>query len=109
MNEFLNMLRGHIEIIKQLTTKIENEENYLDELRGYLPSLNQMITVIFEMIVNPRIQLDVNQDFILQVLNDIVYGIEHEDAVILLDDLRYVLLELYKNICAELQGEESYE
>lgn len=109
MNEFLNMLRGHIEIIKQLTTKIENEENYLDELRGYLPSLNQMITVIFEMIVNPRIQLDVNQDFILQVLNDIVYGIEQEDAVFLLDVLRYGLLELYEYIGAELQGEESYE
>ena len=106
MDELGGMLRGHIETVRQICARIEKGENYLDELKEYLPALNQMVLKIFEWIEEPEIQLDVNQNFILQLLNDIVYGIEQEDSVFLLDVLRYGLLELYDYIGAELQGEE---
>lgn len=109
MDEFLNVLQQHIDVVGEITDKMENGENYFDELQGYLPPLNQMITEIFELINNPQIRLDVNRDFILQVLNDIAYGMEQEDRVFLLDVLRYGLLEIYYYIGTELRSVDSYE
>lgn len=109
MDEFLQVLQQQIEKVEEIANKIENGEQYQNDLQGYLPSLNQLITIIFEMIADPQIQLDVNQEFIVQVLNDIMYGMEHEDNVFLLDVLRYGLLEIYYYIGMEVQGEECYE
>ena len=106
MDELGRMIEEQIEIVTRISEKIENGEKYLEELKGYLPALNQVILKIFEGIADPQLALDVNQEFILQVLNDIIYGIEQEDTVFLLDVLRYGLLELFDYIVAELQGEE---
>lgn len=109
MNEFMEMLQKHEKQVAQICNKIESGEHYLDDLREYLPALNQMVLSIFTLMDDPQIQLDLNKEFILQVLNDIVYGIEQEDDVYLLDVLRYGLLEVYAYVGAELQGENSYE
>ena len=109
MNEFMEMLQKHEKRVVQISDKIEKGEHYLDDLREYLPALNQMVLSIFMQMDDPQIQLDLNKEFVLQVLNDIVYGIEQEDDVYLLDTLRYGLLEVYSYIDAELQGENSYE
>lgn len=109
MNEFMEMLQKHEKQVMQISEKIENGECYLDDLREYLPMLNQMMLSIFAQMDDPQVQLDLNKEFILQVLNDIVYGIEQEDDVYLLDVLRYGLLEVYAYVGAELQGENSYE
>ena len=106
MDKLVGMLQEQTQIVEQISIQIENGENYLEELKGYLPLLNQLIILLFEKIADPQIDLDVNQDFILQVLNDIIYGIEQEDTVYLLDVLRYGLLELFDYIMAELQGDE---
>lgn len=105
MDEFLNALRQHIEAVETIGDQIERGEAYMEALRQYLPSLNEMITVIFGLTQNPEVSLELNRDFVLQVLNDIIYGIEHEDSVFLLDVLRYGLLELYDYTAAELQRE----
>lgn len=109
MNEFMEMLQKHEKQVMQISEKIENGECYLDDLREYLPMLNQMMLSIFAQMDDPQVQLDLNKEFVLQVLNDIVYGIEQEDDVYLLDVLRYGLLEVYAYVGAELQGENSYE
>ena len=109
MDEFMEMLQKHEKWVVRIGNKIENGEHYLDDLREYLPALNQMVLSIFTQMDDPQIQLDLNKEFVLQVLNDIVYGIEQEDDVYLLDTLRYGLLEVYSYIDAELQGENSYE
>lgn len=106
MNDFLNLLQQHINAVEIIGNKIENGEVYMEDMRGYLPSLNQMITTIFELVQNPQVPLSLNPEFVLQVLNDIIYGIENEDSVFLLDVLRYGLLEIYYYIGTELQGEE---
>lgn len=106
MDEFLNVLQQHIQVVEEIGTKIEQREAYMDRLRAYVPLLNEMMTTIFELMQIPEIQLELSQEFVLQVLNDIIYGIENEDSVFLLDVLRYGLLEIYYYIGTELQSEE---
>lgn len=105
MNEFLNLLQSQIETAEQIGNKIENGEEYMEDVRAYLPSLNQMLTSIFQIAQEPETALEINAEFVLQVLNDILYGIEHRDSVFLLDVLRYGLLEIFYYIGTELQGE----
>jgi len=106
MNEFISVLQQHIDTVELIGNKIENGEAYMADMKAYLPDLNQMITTIFELVQNPQIQLSINPQFVLQVLNDIIYGIETEDSVFLLDVLRYGLLEVYYYTGTELQGGE---
>ena len=105
MDNFLQLLQSHIETAEEIGNKIENGEDYMGDIRGYLPSLNQVVTAIFQMAQGPEPALDINPEFVLQVLNDILYGIEHRDSVFLLDVLRYGLLEIYDYIGTELQSE----
>lgn len=104
MTEFLFNLQQHINTVNEITNKIEADEAYMENLKEYLPSLNQMIQAIFEFVQNPAVPLELNQEFVLQVLNDILYGIENRDDVFLLDVLRYGLLEIYYYMGTELQG-----
>lgn len=105
MNEFLILLQSQIETAEQIGNKIENGEAYMDDIRGFLPVLNQMTTEIFRIIQPPNSALEIDPSFVTQVLNDILYGIENQDSVFLLDVLRYGLLEIYYYIGTELQSE----
>lgn len=109
MNEFLNLLQLQIETAEQIGNKIENSEEYMEDIRAYLPSLNQTVTSIFQIAQEPESGLEINVEFVLQVLNDILYGIEHRDSVFLLDVLRYGLLEIYYYMAEELQSEGEHE
>lgn len=104
MNDFLAELKCQRETAVDLANKIENEEAYMNELKAYLPTLTQTISKLFEIMQNEA-AIDINPDFVLQVLNDIVYGIENEDAVCLADVLRYGLAELFDYVTSELQSE----
>lgn len=106
MKEFLEALQQHIGLVEKIGDKIEQKEAYMEDIREYLPYLNQMITAIFDLMQNPQNPLEIDRGFVLQVLNDVVYGIENEDSVFLLDVLRYGLLEIYYYIGTELQSEE---
>lgn len=103
MNEFLNLLQSQIETAEEIGNKIENGEEYMEDIRDYLPSLNQMVTSIFQIAQEPDSVLEINAEFVLQVLNDILYGMEHRDSVFLLDVLRYGLLEIYYYIESEIK------
>lgn len=109
MNEFLNLLHSHIDTAEQIENKIENGEEYMGDIRAYLPFLNQLVTELFQMVQNSQSGLELNPEFVLQVLNDILYGIEHEDSVYLLDTMRYGLSEIYGYLAEELQGGGKYE
>lgn len=104
MNEFLNLLQSQIETAEDIGNKIENGETYMEDIRIFLPQLNQMITAVFDMIQSPEVALEIDPGFVTQVLNDILYGIEYQDSVFLLDVIRYGLLEIYYYIGTELQG-----
>ena len=104
MEEMLNLLSQNVLIVNGIGDKIENQEANIEDIRGYVPSLNQMMLSIFKLIQDSNLQFQINQDFIVQVLNDILYGIENEDFVFLLDVLRYGLLEIYEYIGSELQS-----
>lgn len=109
MNEFLNLLQSQIETAEEIGNKIENGENYMEEIRGFLPQLKQLITELFQVIQIPDSTLEIDSGFVTQVLNDILYGVENQDSVFLLDVLRYGLLELYYYIGTELQRGENHE
>ena len=102
MNEFVINLRGQCETVESIAVKIERGDVYMDEVKAYLPTLNETMQVLFGYMQQPEMNLDISPDFIMQVLSDIVYGIEHEDSVYLLDVLRYGLIELYHYIELEL-------
>lgn len=105
MDEFFKMLQQEIDDLALIGDKIEKEENYMGELKACLPTINKRVQEIFSLAENPQTTLEINRDFVLQVLNDLIYGIEQEDAVFLLDVLRYGLLEIYYFVGSELQGE----
>lgn len=95
VGKFPSLVQSHIKEVETIGNKIENGEEYMEEIRKYLPSLNSLMAEIFQMTQNPEIGLEMDTEFVLQVLNDILYGIEHRDSVFLLDVLRYGLLEIY--------------
>lgn len=109
MNEFLTQLQQHIEIVEDLSDKIEIGDDYLEQLKGYLPLLNQMIHTIFSLKEDPQVCLQIDLEYVMRVLKDILYGIEQDDRVFLLDSLRYGLLEIYYYIGAEVQDGALYE
>lgn len=105
MDEFLIELKKQKEKIQEIADRIENQESYMGEMKEFLPELNRTITALFGMIQDSTLQIEINQNFVLQVLNDVLYGIEHEDSVFLEDVLRYGLIEVYDYIEIEIQRE----
>lgn len=103
-DEFFNMLQQQIDQVTQIGDRIEHGESYMEDLRGYLPELNRAVTMILQLACDPNVPLEIDQGFVLQVLNDIMSGMEQEDGVLLLDVLRYGLLEIYDYVGSELQG-----
>lgn len=104
MEDFFDLLRQNINIVESICNKIENGETYIEDIRAYLPELNQMTVSILNIMQDPEISLEMDPAFMMQVLNDVLYGIENEDGVFLLDVLRYGLLEIYDYIGNELQN-----
>lgn len=107
MDNFPELLGEHIATVEAIADKIEAGEAYIDDMRAYIPSLSQMITTLYQLADEGVLQID--QEFIMRVLADILSGIENEDTVLLLDVLRYGLLEIYDYIAAELQKEGTDE
>lgn len=105
MENFLDGLQHQRNCIDSIAAKIEQGEAYMEELNSCLPLLNQTIITLFDMIQDTSIPLEINPDYVLQVLNDILYGIEKEDSVYLVDVLRYGLIEVFDYIGTELQRE----
>ena len=109
MKTFVERLEEDKDQVLRIIDQIENKDPYMEDMRGYLTSLNEMTKEIIRLTDDPQIALDLNIQFYLQVLNDIMYGIENEDSVFLLDVLQYGLLEIYNYIETELQGRMQYE
>jgi hypothetical protein len=97
-------MQGEIDHLDRIGNKIENEEIYMGELKACLPEINQRIQAIFALTEDSEVSLGINKEFVLQVLSDLVYGIEQEDQVFLLDVLRYGLLEIYYFVGTEITG-----
>ncbi len=105
MENFLDELQQQRDSIESIATKIEQGKAYREELNACLPLLNQTIITLFDITQDTSIPLEINPDYVLQVLNDILYGIEQEDSVYLADVLRYGLIEIFDYIGTELQRE----
>ncbi|MCM1256242.1 MAG: hypothetical protein NC307_00115 [Roseburia sp.] len=98
-------LQSQMDKVEEICRLIENEKEYMEELTGYLPELNQSISFILECARDPELLFVINEEFVLQALKDILYGMERQDTVFLLDVLRYGLLEIYRYGKEELQSE----
>lgn len=105
MENFFAGLQQQRDRAEAIAAKAEHGEAYMGDLKGYIPSLNQTILALFGMMQNSTIPFSINQEFVLQVLSDIVYGMEQEDPVYLTDVLRYGLVEVFDYIDTELQRE----
>lgn len=104
MQKLLETLYYNKEKTETITEKIEAGEPYMDELKKYLPVMNETITC---MLGSKNMSL--NEKFLTQVLHDLIDGIEREDDVILLDTLRYGWNGILDYVGEELQGERINE
>lgn len=95
------------ENLVSICQKIEDHEEYMGQLKDSLNSINVVTTELIDILQKPDSGLELNIAFYMQILNDVIYGIENEDSVFLLDVLRYGLLEVYKYIETELAGKEA--
>ena len=109
MNDFEKKLKFHMECIVEITDKIDNRQEYMEELKKYLPYMNQVIPEILKKSEDPQIEFELNDEFVLQVLQDILYCIENEDSVFLQDVLQNGLMEIYKYTLSELEDGNIYE
>lgn len=108
MNNFWEILQEHIGALENILNKAENGAGIVSEIRSYLPSMNHVVTAMIELSTEPNKSIELNHEFVIQVLNDIVYGIQNEDEVYLQDVLQYGLLEIYNYVSDELRNEEVY-
>ena len=102
-------LQMHVERVENICRLIENREEYNEELTSYVGTLNKMVNDILACSQNREIPFFINEEFVLQVLKDIIYGMENKDSVFLVDTLRYGLLEIYYYTIEELQNGEQNE
>lgn len=109
MKEFIVNLYQNIEKLQEIIDKIKKNQPYIADVKQYLPCMNQIMQMIFNMAENTETQLQINNEFVIQVLKDTLYGIEHEDPVFLQDVLQYGVLEIYKYIIDELEDGVIYE
>ena len=109
MKELIAQLQEHMKLVAEIGNDIEDGKEYMGSLKSYLPYLNEIIKDIFGLIQDSKVSLELSPEFVMQVLNDIIYGIKQEDSVFLLDVLRYGLLEIYAYIETELQSGGVYE
>ena len=98
-------LKESIRKIKNICTLIEDEKEYIYELKANISKIQENICLILSYAQEGQHAFEINEEFVLQVLKDIVYGIEHQDAVFLLDALRYGLLQIYYYAAGELKSE----
>jgi hypothetical protein len=100
MHELLEKLCCNKEKVETIIQKIEFGEIYIDELKQYLPMMNEIVTCILY-----EAKISINEEFLVQVLHDLIDGIERQDDVILLDTLQYGWLEILNYVNDKLQGE----
>ncbi len=103
MEKFLEGLQQQRDYVESIAANVERGSAYLGELKQYLPTLNQVITDLLAMAQSDTALIEISSDYILQVLNDILYGIEKEDPVYLEDVLRYGLIEIFDYVAMEVQ------
>lgn len=99
-------LQENICALKKIIEKMETNQYNAGDLRQYLPMMNNIIVQILELSQNPDSSFMVNENYIYQVLKDVLYGMEHEDEVFLLDVLKYGLLVIFEYIDDELTVEQ---
>lgn len=88
-------LRSHIETLELACAKLEYSEDGINEIKKCLPIINADIGWMLELAKNVNNDFEINEQFVFQVLKDIIYGIENKDGVYLLDAVRYGLLQIY--------------
>ena len=62
--------------------------------------MNEIVTCILY-----EAKISINEEFLVQVLHDLIDGIERQDDVILLDTLQYGWIEIFIYVNDKFQGE----
>ena len=74
MDKLIKELQQNRDCVEQIANEIELGDNYMPELKAYLPNLKQIITEIFDCAQKLKINIDLK--FVAMVLQDIVDGVE---------------------------------
>ena len=90
-----------IDAIDNLCTKILQKENYQREMQVCVQSINESCLILLQE--NPQ------EEDILWILQDMMYGMEQKDEVVLLDVLRFGLRTKLQQVYNELEnGRQDY-
>lgn len=94
-----------IEIINEICILIKTQQEYLEKLKACLSIFSQGIEYILKVSADDKIPFEINERFVVQVLNDVLDGIEREDEVFLCDVLQFGLYPIYEYSITQLYGE----
>lgn len=89
MGEQEQLYENAVNQITSVCDAMLKRENYMEKMPECITAINQAVV--------PRMQEAGNQaSYILQVLEDMMYGMSQQDEVFLLDVLRFGMLPLFE-------------
>ena len=97
--EYISILEELMEKLIELANKIEDKETYYEKLIEIVKEIEYTINLLFQIFSDVELAETAGFDkiYILQILQDLMSGIENDDRVLLVDVLRFGLYqELHK-------------
>lgn len=91
---YIKSLTETIEKLETLEEKLENNIDYKDDLVNCINAVNDTVGMLFRLFTDDiAAQVGFKKEYIIQILKDWMDGIENNDRVLLLDTMRYGLIE----------------
>lgn len=94
LEAYIKSLAETIDKLETLEEKLENNIDYKDDLVSCINAVNDTIGMLFRLFTDDiAAQVGFKKEYIIQILKDWMDGIENNDRVLLLDTMRYGLIE----------------
>lgn len=91
MREKQQILNSAIVALDEVCKKVIQKENYMEDMPKCIEIVNGAVTMLMT-------EEGYNQEYILQLLEDVMYGMSQQDEVFLLDVLRFGLKAGFESI-----------
>jgi len=91
MSEKQQVLEKAIESLDEVCKKIIEKNSYLEQMPFCISTVNEAVTMLMK-------EKKINQEYLLQLLEDMMYGMSQQDEVFLLDVLRFGLKAGFESI-----------
>lgn len=97
MRKQQELLKEAITVLDDICEKMIQKENYQEKMSDCIQAVNGAVIMIME-------EQNSNQEYILQLLEDMMYGMSQQDEVFLLDVLRFGLKAGFEEVYQQLEN-----